>query len=120
MVEIFFPQNSINLGLDLKGGIFIVLGVDEAKINPIILKEEKRRIKDSLIAEDILIRSVNIRQNNIVVSFFDRNNLKAANDLLTSDFEIINEESLLEIRILPKDNLFAENKDILLKQVKTF
>ena len=41
MVEIFFPQNSINLGLDLKGGIFIVLGVDEAKINPIILKEEK-------------------------------------------------------------------------------
>ena len=118
MVEIFFPQNSINLGLDLKGGIFIVLGVDEAKINPIILKEEKRRIKDSLIAKDILIRSVNIRQNNIVVSFFDRNNLKAANDLLTSDFEIINEESLLEIRILPKDNLFAENKDILLKQVK--
>ena len=114
----FFPQNSINLGLDLKGGIFIVLGVDEAKINPIILKEEKRRIKDSLIAKDILIRSVNIRQNNIVVSFFDRNNLKAANDLLTSDFEIINEESLLEIRILPKDNLFAENKDILLKQVK--
>ena len=37
----FFPQNSINLGLDLKGGIFIVLGVDETKINPIILKEEE-------------------------------------------------------------------------------
>ena len=72
----FFPQNSINLGLDLKGGIFIVLGVDEAKINPIILKEEKRRIKDSLIAKDILIRSVNIRQNNIVVSFLIEITLK--------------------------------------------
>ena len=41
----FFPQNSINLGLDLKGGIFIVLGVDEAKNQPYYFKRRKKKDK---------------------------------------------------------------------------
>ena len=53
-----FPDNRLNLGLDLKGGISIVLGVDEEKVLPVIFNEEETRIRDDLILNKILIPNI--------------------------------------------------------------
>ncbi len=112
-----FPDNRLNLGLDLKGGIFIVLGVDEEKVLPIIMAEEERRIKDNLISQDILIRNTAVSSNNIKIFFYDLKSLKDAKKELDKNLITENIENL-SLQINLTNEHLADKKEILLKQVK--
>ena len=77
-----FPDNRLNLGLDFKGGISIVLGVDEEKVLPVIFNEEETRIRDDLILNKILIRGTNISSDGIKILFYDKKSLIDAKKII--------------------------------------
>ena len=113
-----FPANKINLGLDLKGGIFIVLGINEEKIKPIILNEEIKRVKDLLINKNILIRNAYVSELELKIEFFDNQSLSDANKLLTKNFTTSNDDENKILSIDIDESMYLEKKEILLKQVK--
>ncbi len=53
----FFPSNKINLGLDLRGGIFVVLGLDKDTSSSVIVEKEASKIKLEIVNKkyDLLI-----------------------------------------------------------------
>ena len=112
-----FPDNRLNLGLDLKGGISIVLGVDEEKVLPVIFNEEETRIRDDLILNKILIRGTNISSNGIKILFFDKKSLIDAKKIIKIDSI---EENLENLYLLIKidDKKLNDRKILLLRQVK--
>ena len=46
----FFPANKINLGLDLRGGIFVVLGLDKEVSTNVIIEKEASKVRVSILA----------------------------------------------------------------------
>ena len=112
-----FPDNRLNLGLDLKGGISIVLGVDEEKVLPVVFNEEETRIRDDLILNKILIRGTNISSDGIKILFYDKKSLIDAKEIIKIDSIEENFENLyLLIKI--DDKKLNDRKILLLRQVK--
>ncbi|HIC76963.1 MAG TPA: hypothetical protein EYO89_03755, partial [Candidatus Dadabacteria bacterium] len=62
-----FPANKINLGLDLRGGIFVVMGLDEDVSELIITGKERERIRNLIISKKILIRNSSTEKNKIKI-----------------------------------------------------
>lgn len=92
-----FPDRGIRLGLDLKGGIFLLIGVDsEEGVN-----QELNSIKDFMnqeLKEDkILIKGSSISGDNLVLQFFSKTDLDKAKTVATTNFS--------EIASINEDNL---------------
>ena len=77
-----FPDNRLNLGLDLKGGISIMLGVDDEKVIPIIYNQEETSIREDLVSNKILIRDTNVSSEGIKIFFYDKKSLIDAKKIL--------------------------------------
>jgi preprotein translocase subunit SecD len=92
-----FPDRGIRLGLDLRGGIFLVIGVDTEKA----VNHELNGIGDfmtqELKSEKILIKGSEIRGDNLTLQFFTKEDLdkgfKVAEENFT-DRADINESDL--------------------------
>ena len=112
-----FPDNRLNLGLDLKGGISIMLGVDDEKVMPIIYNQEQTSIREDLISNKILIRDTNVSSEGIKIFFYDKKSLIDAKKILGVDSI---EESAENLFLLKKidDKKLIDKKILLLRQVK--
>ncbi len=111
-----FPDNRLNLGLDLKGGISIMLGVDDEKVMPIIYNQEQTSIREDLISNKILIRDTNVSSEGIKIFFYDKKSLIDAKKILRVDSIKESAENLFDKKIL----LLRQVKDILNNRIDQF
>ena len=71
----FFSRN-INLGLDLQGGSYLLLEIDNS---PVIEKEVQNKliqIKKFLKNEELLYRNISIKENKVIRIDLDENNIE--------------------------------------------
>ena len=96
-----FPEKKINLGLDLRGGVFVVMGLDENISESIISSKEEQRIKDSILDKNILLRGTSSSNNEIKINFYDQKSAKNAYELLSkkSSYIMSQSENLVTIKL---------------------
>ena len=116
--EFVFPANKINLGLDLRGGVFVVMGLDEAISESIITEKEQERITSSIINKKILLRDSKTQKNEITLSFYDEKSMKESYDFLSENSSYLITGSNNSITILMSDDFISATKKKLLAQVK--
>lgn len=82
-----WPHKNINLGLDLQGGMHLVLQVDTEKAVASTLQQNMQELRDSLQTERLRKVSLNMMpQNKIMVTVQDAENLKALEKLLDKEY----------------------------------
>jgi len=88
--DISFFNKKINLGLDLQGGSYLLLEIDN---NPVVtqkvqtkLLDFKRFFKD----KKIIIKNVTVDNNNNILFYVDENQINEVNNLLDDDNSEIN------------------------------
>ncbi|MEC9381952.1 MAG: protein translocase subunit SecD [Thermodesulfobacteriota bacterium] len=113
-----FPEKKINLGLDLRGGVFVVMGLDEGSSESIISSKEEQRIKDSILDKNILLRSTMSNRNEIQINFYDKKSAKSAYDILSKKSSYLINQSDNIVKIKLSDEFIADTKKKLLQQVK--
>jgi len=113
-----FPANKINLGLDLRGGIFVVMGLDEDVSELIITGKERERIRNLIISKKILIRNSSTEKNKIKIDFYDDTSMKASYDLLLQNSSYSINASNNSIFISLSEDFITSTKKGLLLQVK--
>lgn len=84
-----FPDRGIRLGLDLKGGIFLLLGVD----SDIAVKHELTSNKDFIVEEfkkdKLLLKGYKIEGNTLDLQFFSESDLNKAKQIADRDLSNI-------------------------------
>ena len=96
-----FTEKKINLGLDLRGGVFVVMGLDENISESIISSKEEQRIKDSILDKNILLRGTSSSNNEIKINFYDQKSAKNDYELLSkkSSYIMSQSENLVTIKL---------------------
>ena len=92
-----FPDRGIRLGLDLKGGIFLLLGVDSEKAVEHELTSIKDFMNGELKGEKVLIKGYDKKDDTLTLQFFSKTDLdkaKAVADTNYSDIADIGEKDL--------------------------
>ena len=115
----FFPSKKINLGLDLRGGIFVVLGLDKESSGSVIADKESGKIKSNLLSENILFRDILVNQDNqVIITFYDEDSLKTSREILEkSNQYVLNiRESSIEVSL--NEEFLIKTQQKLLKQVQ--
>ena len=83
----FFPSNKINLGLDLRGGIFVVLGLDKEVSTNVIVEKEASKVKTDILGKKILFRDIISTDNHsILITFYDNQSFESAKKALEIPF----------------------------------
>tara|TARA_B100000579_G_scaffold63198_2_gene46449 strand:- start:16760 stop:18331 length:1572 start_codon:yes stop_codon:yes gene_type:complete len=115
----FFPSNKINLGLDLRGGIFVVLGLDKDTSSSVIVEKEASKIKLEIVNKKILFRDISTLENNqIVITFYDNKSLENVRNIFgdSGDYNIRIEKNSIIVSL--QDEFLDQTKSKLLQQVK--
>lgn len=81
-----FPSNGIRLGLDLKGGIFLQLGVQADKALEQELSTMRDVIEEELRADKGLIKSSEEQGTTITLNFFSSSDLERARQIAEDNF----------------------------------
>lgn len=81
-----FPDRGINLGLDLKGGIFLLVGVDTEAAVDHELSSIRDFLNQELKKEKVLVKSSEIKDDVLSVQFFSRDDLDKARKLAEDNF----------------------------------
>lgn len=82
-----WPHKYINLGLDLQGGMHLVLQVDTEKAVASTMQQNMQELRDSLQTERLRGVSLSMTaQNKIMVTVQDTENLKAFETLISKDY----------------------------------
>ena len=114
-----FPANKVNLGLDLRGGIFVVLGLNKKVSSSVISEKEASKIKAEILNKKILIRDIITNQNNeIILTFYDSESLESVKKGLDENTNYILSITPEIISITLKEDFMLKTKNNLLKQVK--
>ncbi|MCH8028813.1 MAG: hypothetical protein IH874_02645, partial [Candidatus Dadabacteria bacterium] len=77
-----FPKKGLRLGLDLRGGVFLVLGVSPEKAIEYELSSIKEDIASSLKDKKIVIKRTKIEGKSITVVLFSPADLKNIDEIL--------------------------------------
>jgi len=115
----FFPSKKVNLGLDLRGGIFVVLGLDKESSGSVIADKESGKIKSNLLSENILFRDILVNQNNqVIITFYDEDSLKTSRKILekSNQYVLNTRESSIEVSL--NEEFLIKTQQKLLKQVQ--
>ena len=89
-----FPEEGIRLGLDLKGGIFLLLGVETEKSIEQELNSIKEVILNELTQEKVLTKGARVDKNQLKIDFFSNADLEKASNYANEDFgNIVNVNS---------------------------
>lgn len=104
-----FPDNRINLGLDLSGGVYLVLELDEIETKEALLLERKRYIKERMRSERINVREVEWQPGKdvLIVSVNIPQRLSAERermDYLTKAEEILKELGFFDAPEIKEDS----------------
>jgi len=83
-----FPKKGLRLGLDLKGGVYLLLGVESGNA----VDHELSGIRESIVAQakekGILLRSVTAEGKSLTVTLFSKSDLKKTKELRASYADI--------------------------------
>jgi preprotein translocase subunit SecD len=114
-----FPRKGIRLGLDLKGGIFLLLGVKAEKAVEHELANMKGSIKEELNKGGVLIKEIENYDKTLTVSFFSKSDLEKALKLKANYEEIADiNEGDLSLSFTLKDRYITEVQTRAIDQVK--
>ncbi len=83
-----FPERGIRLGLDLRGGIFLMLDVQKEEAVGHELVNIKNLGTDDLKKDKILIKNTSIDDKSVTFDFFTKNDLNKAKEKLNSYSDI--------------------------------
>lgn len=115
-----FPSRGIRLGLDLKGGIFLLLGVQTEKSVEQELGSINEIIKEDLSASRALIKSSDVSDNTLTINFYSKEDLSKAKQAAIDNFSNIASisENDLSLKITLNSNYVQELEKNALVQVK--
>ena len=115
-----FPDRGIRLGLDLKGGIFLLIGVDSEEG----VKQELASIKDFMNEElkddKVLIKGSSASGETLTLQFFSKSDLDKAKPVADDAFGDISdiEEDNLSLEFILKSAYVADVEERAIDQVK--
>ena len=81
-----FPNRGIRLGLDLRGGIFLVIGVDTEKAVEHELNSIEDFMTEELKGDKVLIKGSEKKGDELKLQFFSKENLDAAAKVARENF----------------------------------
>lgn len=115
-----FPSRGIRLGLDLKGGIFLLLGVQTDKAVEQELSSINDIVKEDLTARRALVKSSDISGNSLTINFYSKEDLAEGKKAASDNFSNISSisESDLSLKITLNSNYVKELEKNSLDQVK--
>jgi preprotein translocase subunit SecD len=115
-----FPDRGVRLGLDLKGGIFLLIGVDSEKG----VEQELAGIKDFMTEElkgdKVLIKGSERTDDTLTLQFFSKADLDKANGIAATNFSDVSdiEEKDLSLDFVLKAAYVTEIEGRAIDQVK--
>jgi len=114
-----FPDRGITLGLDLKGGVFLLLGVKAENAVEQELANIKESITSELAKDKVLIKGFESSDRTLTINFFSKSDLEKARNL-ESDYQDIADidEGSLSLRFTLKDGYITELQKRAIDQVK--
>ncbi len=102
----FMPKNKINLGLDLKGGMYLVLGVETNKAVFAVLSRVANNLKKQLLNAKIAYDKVYVNKNNVItISLVDSKDKERTLDLIANNlpnYQIISDGLPIKIKLKDK------------------
>ncbi len=102
----FMPKNKINLGLDLKGGMYLVLGVETNKAVFAVLSRVANNLKKQLLNAKIAYDKVYVDKNNVItISLVDSKDKERTLDLIANNlpnYQIISDGLPVKIKLKDK------------------
>lgn len=115
-----FPDRGIRLGLDLKGGIFLLIGVDSEKGVEHELAGIKDFMNEELKEDKVLIKGSKITDDSLTLQFFSKADLDKARGVADENFtEIASiEEDNLSLNFALKGVYVADVEERAIDQVK--
>lgn len=114
-----FPDKGIRLGLDLKGGVFLLLGVraDEAVEHE--LTNMKDLISEALNKDKILVKGYDKNDKTLVIDFFTKGDLDRAKKIEDDYKDIANvDEDGLSLKLTLRDGYITELQRRAIDQVR--
>ncbi len=82
----FLPKNRVTLGLDLQGGVYLLMEADLTEVRKEKLESKRGDIRDALRKAKIVLRS-SIRNNAIYINLTDKSQTKKALDVIGGTVE---------------------------------
>ncbi len=114
-----FPDKGIRLGLDLKGGVFLVLGVRAEEAIDHELTNMTDLISEGLNKDKILVKGFEKTNKTLVIEFFSKSDLERAKKLESDYKDIANiDEDGLSLKLTLKDGYIAELQKKAIDQVR--
>src|SRR3990172_12965197 len=114
-----FPQKGLRLGLDLRGGIYLLLGVRAEKAVEQELSNMKELMNEELANEKVLPKSFQNSVKTLTISFFSKGDLEKAAKLGSNYKEIADiRENDLSLSFTLKDQYIKELQKRAIDQVK--
>ncbi|HEX3034335.1 MAG TPA: protein translocase subunit SecD, partial [Thermodesulfobacteriota bacterium] len=114
-----FPRTGLTLGLDLRGGVFLLLGVRADKAVDQELANIKESLTQQLNGDKVVTKGFKREDRTLTVSFFSESGLNKALNL-TSNYENVAdiERSNLSLKFTLKDDYIDEVQRRAIDQVK--
>ncbi|MFI5324002.1 MAG: protein translocase subunit SecD, partial [Thermodesulfobacteriota bacterium] len=115
-----FPDKGINLGLDLRGGIFLLLGVDSDKAVGHELNSINDFMEQELKNDKVLIKSSVISGQDLTLQFFSKEDLDKAKKMADDNFRdrANNDEEGLSVKFALKNRYLDDVRVRAIDQVK--
>lgn len=114
-----FPDKGIRVGLDLKGGVFLLLGVRAEEAIDHELTNIKGLISEGLNKDKILVKGFEKSNKALVIEFFSKSDLERAKKLEADYNDIANiDEDGLSLKLTLKDSYVTELQRRAIDQVR--
>lgn len=114
-----FPKRGIRLGLDLKGGVFLLLGVKSEKAVDQELSNLKILMTEELNNNKILIKGIDKGEKDLKINFFSKADLENARKMEENYKDIANfDEGDLSLRLTLKGGYIKDLQRKAIDQVK--
>jgi preprotein translocase subunit SecD len=114
-----FPDRGISLGLDLKGGVFLLLGVKAEKAVEHELANIKESVVEELNKDKVLLKGFENHNRTLTLHFFSQSDLEKAKNLESNYKDMVDvDERNLSLSFTLKDRYITELQKRAIDQVK--
>lgn len=114
-----FPDRGVTLGLDLKGGVFLLLSVKAEKALEQELVNLKESVTEELKNDKVLLKGFESRDRTLTLNFFSQSDLERAKKLESSYEDIADvDEKNLSLSFTLKDRYITDLQKRAIDQVK--
>ena len=114
-----FPDRGVSLGLDLKGGVFLLLGVKADKAVEHELASIRESIVEELKKEKGVLKGVETHDRTLTLHFFSQSDLEKAKKLESNYEDMVDvDQNNLSLSFTLKDSYITEVQKRAIDQVK--